>query len=171
MNSAPNRRTTLLRMALGMLAISLGSCFRPAYRLIYNPSASAPRGWYLVVPQHSLSVGAFALVRLPPAAEALADERGYLPRSVPLIKHVAATHGQSICTWNDEIRIDGQFVGRALIRDSAGRPLDHWIGCRQLAQEELFLFSADNPASFDSRYFGPIRASALLGEATPVWTW
>ncbi|MBI3531959.1 MAG: S26 family signal peptidase, partial [Burkholderiales bacterium] len=36
---------------------------------------------------------------------------------------------------------------------------------------ELFLLSATNPASFDSRYFGPIAASAVIGSAQPLWTW
>jgi type IV secretory pathway protease TraF len=26
------------------------------------------------------------------------------------------------------------------------------------------------PASFDGRYFGPIRASAVIGKLVPLWT-
>ena len=36
---------------------------------------------------------------------------------------------------------------------------------------ELFLLSATNPASFDSRYFGPVAVSAVIGSAQPLWTW
>jgi len=53
--------------------------------------------------------------------------------------------------------------------DRMGRPLPSWQQCRRLESGELFLLSVTNPASFDSRYFGPIPASAVLGVAHPLW--
>ena len=53
--------------------------------------------------------------------------------------------------------------------DRLGRPLPSWPQCRQLRPGELFLLSATNPASFDSRYFGPVSASAVIGAAHPIW--
>jgi type IV secretory pathway protease TraF len=50
-----------------------------------------------------------------------------------------------------------------------GRPLHAWSACRRLRPGELFLLSTTNPASFDSRYFGPVRADAVLGVAHPIW--
>ena len=44
-----------------------------------------------------------------------------------------------------------------------------WQQCRLLNSGELFLLSVTNPASFDSRYFGPVSASAVIGIAHPVW--
>jgi type IV secretory pathway protease TraF len=35
---------------------------------------------------------------------------------------------------------------------------------------EVFLMNWDEPASLDSRYFGPIPLSAILGRAEPLWT-
>jgi len=46
-----------------------------------------------------------------------------------------------------------------------------WQHCRRLSDGELFLLSATNPASFDSRYVGPIAAAAVIGTAHPLWTW
>ncbi|MGV2480562.1 UNVERIFIED_CONTAM: S26 family signal peptidase, partial [Salmonella enterica subsp. enterica serovar Weltevreden] len=47
--------------------------------------------------------------------------------------------------------------------------LPSWQQCRRLESGELFLLSVTNPASFDSRYFGPVSASAVIGVAHPVW--
>jgi hypothetical protein len=55
--------------------------------------------------------------------------------------------------------------------DGRGRPLSAWQQCRRLHDGELFLLSATNPASFDSRYFGPVAVSAVIGSAQPLWTW
>uniref|UniRef100_UPI00300B8EF7 S26 family signal peptidase n=1 Tax=Klebsiella pneumoniae TaxID=573 RepID=UPI00300B8EF7 len=46
--------------------------------------------------------------------------------------------------------------------------LPSWPQCRPLAQGELFQLSVTNPASFDSRYFGPVSAAAVLGVAQPL---
>jgi type IV secretory pathway protease TraF len=60
------------------------------------------------------------------------------------------------------------FGRRAACRP-LGRPLPSWQQCRRLEPGELFLLSVTNPASFDSRYFGPVSASAVIGVAHPVW--
>ena len=43
-----------------------------------------------------------------------------------------------------------------------------WRQCRQLRGSELFLLSAINPTSFDSRYFGSLAASAVIDSAQPL---
>ncbi|MGU5710215.1 S26 family signal peptidase [Aeromonas caviae] len=63
----------------------------------------------------------------------------------------------------------GSIVLTRLPADRLGRPLPSWQHCRPLAEGELFLLSVTNPASFDSRYFGPVSASAVIGVAHPVW--
>ena len=53
--------------------------------------------------------------------------------------------------------------------DRLGRELPSLQLCRRLEPGELFLLSVTNPASFDSRYFGPVSASTVIGVAHPVW--
>ena len=67
------------------------------------------------------------------------------------------------------VRIDGVPSAAVLSADRWGRPLPSWQQCRRLRPGELFLLSVTNPASFDSRYFGPVSASAVIGVAHPVW--
>ena len=67
------------------------------------------------------------------------------------------------------VHIDGVPAATVLPTDRLGRPLPSWQQCRRLESGELFLLSVTNPASFDSRYFGPIAASTVIGVAHPVW--
>jgi len=67
------------------------------------------------------------------------------------------------------VRIDGVPSAAVLRADRLGRPLPSWQQCRRLRPGELFLLSVTNPASFDSRYFGPVSAAAVIGVARPVW--
>lgn len=140
-------------------------------RIVYNASNSAPRGWYWIAPHAAIHTGDYVLAELPPAAAALADARHYLPRTIPLLKHVAARAGQRVCIRDRIVRIDDKPLARALEHDSQQRALPIWNQCRALNDDELFLFNAQRVASFDSRYFGPIRRSAVRGRAIPLWVW
>ncbi|MCY1374222.1 conjugative transfer signal peptidase TraF [compost metagenome] len=122
----------------------------------------------MITPAETLGAGALVLVHLPPAAMAFATQRGYLPTNVPLLKTVAAVPPQNVCVRGDQLLVDGRIVARRLHRDRQGRPLPAWQACRRLVGDELFLLST-NPESFDSRYFGPVPASAVIGRAQPLW--
>ena len=163
--------------ACGLAALAWASFGLPKPRLIYNPSDSVPVGWYRVDPSSNrtdslprpLSVGSIVLVPLPAEAATLAAQRGYLPTRVPLLKRVGAIAPQEVCIAGSSVRIDGVPSAAVLRADRLGRPLPSWRQCRRLRPGELFLLSRTNPASFDSRYFGPVSASAVIGVARPVW--
>ena len=128
------------------MATGLAALIHPHPRLIWNASASAPLGLY--------------------ALHRTADP----PVGVPLIKHVAATAGQRVCRIGDSVSIDAHTVASARLRDSRGRPLPVWAGCRTLRVGELFLLNAAVPDSLDGRYFGALPTSTVLGRATPLLT-
>ncbi|WP_212631889.1 S26 family signal peptidase [Pseudomonas sp. KB-10] len=151
-------------MALGWAAIATSPP-----RLVYNASNSVPVGWYRISPANSLVPGDLVLVRLPPEARSLAAQRGYLPANVPLLKTVEALAPQRVCVQGSQVRIDGVFVARRMRWDRQSRALPAWQACRRLVGDELFLLSSSNPASFDSRYFGPVSADAVIGRAQPLW--
>ncbi|HIE1823507.1 S26 family signal peptidase [Pseudomonas aeruginosa] len=182
---APRPRSRLCaRIALaglssvGLAALAWASFVQPLPRLIYNPSDSVPVGWYRVEPlqpragslPRPLSVGSIVLVQLPADATALAAQRGYLPAHIPLLKRLDAVAPQHVCIVAGQVRIDGVPVATALPADRLGRPLPSWRHCRPLIEGELFLLSVTNPASFDSRYFGPVSTSAVIGVARPIWS-
>jgi conjugative transfer signal peptidase TraF len=139
-------------------------------RLVWNASASVPIGLYDLEPPRSLRVG--DLVAVTPSRP-LADfmvERGYLGRGVPLMKHVAALPGQTICRLRSTITVDGMALGEALAHDRKGRDLPVWQGCHPIAAGTVFLMNAAVPDSLDGRYFGPIPARTIIGRATPIYT-
>lgn len=158
--------------AVGLAALAWAPFMQPLPRWVYNPSDSVPVGWYRIEPFHrrpnSLPVGSIVLTRLPAEAASLAAQRGYLPARVPLLKRVGAVAPQHVCIVQGQVRIDGVPVAAVLSADRLGRALPFWQPCRPLAEGELFLLSASNPASFDSRYFGPVSAAAVIGVAHPA---
>ncbi|OJZ06360.1 S26 family signal peptidase [Variovorax sp. 67-131] len=163
--------------ACGLAALAWAALVQPLPRLVYNPSDSVPVGWYRVGPldhgassqPRPLSVGSIVLTRLPADAAALAAQRGYLPARIPLLKRVGAVAPQHVCIFDALVWIDGVPVAAVLAADRLGRTLPSWPQCRRLGPGELFLLSVTNPASFDSRYFGPVNASAVIGVAHSVW--
>lgn len=169
------------RSRFGQLLVSISACIglwlimasawqRADLRLVYNASDSAPRGWYVIERAERLHVGDVALVSLSGVVAADAAQRGYLPRGVPLIKAVAATAPQHVCVQPDGVRVGGQAAAAPLHADALGRPLISWRGCRHLQHGEVFLLG-HHPASFDSRYFGPVSADRLIGRARLLGSW
>lgn len=162
-----------LLSACGLGALAWASFVMPSAHVVYNPSNSVPVGWYRIEPvnspANSLHVGSIVLARLPAEPAALAAQRGYLPPHIPLLKRIGAIAPQHVCIVGGVVRIDGVPVAVVLRTDRMGRPLPSWPQCRVLVEGELFLLSATNPASFDSRYFGPIAASTVIGTAQPIY--
>ncbi|PYE19848.1 conjugation peptidase TraF [Paraburkholderia silvatlantica] len=163
--------------ACGFAALAWASFVSPLPRLTYNPSDNVAVGWYRIDPldhragslPRPLTVDSIVLVPLPAEAAALAAQRGYLPTRVALLKRIGAVSPQEVCIAGGIVRIDDVPSATVLSVDRLGRPLPSWPQCRRLEPGELFLLSVTNPASFDSRYFGPVDASTVIGVAHPVW--
>ena len=165
------RAIVILCMDIGLAALLMPLAVPHRAQIVYNPSDSVPRGWYRIVPADALQVDSIVLARLPAPAAALAAQRDYLPAGIPLLKRIGAMAPQRVCMDGTSVRIDDVVVTTVMPADGQGRPLPAWSQCRRLARGELFLLSNTNPASFDSRYFGPIRVSEVIGSAQPLWTW
>ncbi len=154
--------------AIGAIAASASVEFPT--RIIWNASPSAPIGFYEVQPVERLDVPQLVAVDPPERLERFVSERGYLPPDIPLLKRVVGLPGQTVCRIDRTIIVDGVAMGDALHRDSIGRPMPVWQGCRRIAADELFLMNRDVENSLDGRYFGPIPATSIIGSAVPLWT-
>ena len=163
-------RHRALSLAAGALVagclIELVAIPRPL--LVWNVTHSAPIGLYRRA-FAGVESGAWVLVRAPRAAADMAAARGYLPRSVPMVKRVAASFGDRVCRTGQSVTIYGRAVARALWRDSSGRALPVWTGCFDLKADQIFLITSP-PMSFDSRYFGPVPTANVIERIAPLWT-
>lgn len=166
----PPRYAVLALTAASAGLLGATVVIHPAPLLVWNASASAPIGLYLLRPQATFSRGDMALIDPPPAVARLAVERGYLPPGVPLIKRIAAVSGDTVCAIGSAISVNGKPVAEQLATDALGRPLPAWQGCRTLGDGEVFPLMAAVPDSFDGRYFGPVTASQVLGRLVALWT-
>ena len=136
--------------------------------LLYNPSQSAPLGWYRIEAINRISRGDLVVANLPADASELAAQRGYLPTGIPVIKTVAALDGDMVCDKMSLLQINGLPTVQVLAADRAGRPLPSpWKACRRLQEDEVLLLSDRTPDSFDGRYFGAVQKTDIVGQA--VW--
>lgn len=139
-------------------------------RLLWNATASAPVGFYMLRPESSYIASDLVAVTPPEPLERFMVERGYIGADVPMLKRIAGLPGQQVCRSRSTITVDGVELGAALEHDRLGRELPNWQGCKTIAQGELFLMNWQVLDSLDGRYFGPLPASSVIGRALPLWT-
>lgn len=142
-----------------------------------NMTPSYPRGlWRIEELDRPADVGDRIFICPPDTAVfERAFDRGYIRRGLctgglsPLIKTVAAVGEQKVDVA-DQVSIDGRPLPGSVVHhtDAAGRPLSPFAG-GVVPTGRLFLHS-EFAGSYDSRYFGPIPSSGVLGLARPVLT-
>ena len=141
-----------------------------------NLTPSLPLGLYRFVPG-PIERGTLVAACLPLELALEGRRRGYLSRGgcpggvTPALKRVGAANGDVVV-----VRPDGVFVGGVMLQaaapreDSRGHSLEPMpVGEYRLASQELWLFTTE-PRSWDSRFYGPLSASTVLGCVRSVWT-
>ena len=154
-------------ISIGLLASAMATEFIP--KIIYNPSASAPAGFYFVRQETVPEVGDYVLLTLPEPVKMMALERQYMGQDIPLLKQVSAKPGDHVCIRYDVVYVNYEAVTEVKSYDPSGRKMPIWKGCRKLEEGEFFLLNLYSVYSFDSRYFGPVRQNEIIGIATPIW--
>jgi conjugative transfer signal peptidase TraF len=165
------RRPMLTSLVLlGVSAATSSLACLLASHLVWNRTASLPRGLYWVARETSWQRGDLVVFPVPPAMRPLVHERGYLPDGYVLLKPVVAVAGDRVCTTGDVAFVNDAPIGSLLPTDSDGRPLPHDDLCGAVPPHHLYVAS-HHPRSFDSRAFGPVDAATIRGKATPLWTY
>lgn len=91
--------------------------------------------------------------------------------AISILKPAAAFPGDRVC-FDPETETYQINEGAPIAlqeRHWQGRLLPIWRGCRDLAHDEYFAYAALIPNSLDSRFYGPVPRSAVIGAYRPVW--
>lgn len=172
------RRTAgqILLAAAALTGLLLMAATSGGFRI--NMTPSEPLGlWRIVTLRRPPAVGDLVFI-CPPDTEAMrvARSRGYLRSGLcpgglaPLIKTVIATAGQRV-EIGSHVRVDRVLVASSAIAkaDGKGRPLSPFAA-GTVPADTVFLHSSF-VGSYDSRYFGPLPVSGILGLAQEVLTY
>jgi len=176
MTTQQRRAIVVLSMAAVAAILLVVTAVAGGYRINLTPSE--PLGLWRIVPLHRPAAVDDLLFICPPETTEMreARARGYLrsgscPGGVaPLIKTVIAVAGQN-AKIGASVSVDGRVVFSSSLppRDGNGRPLTPFPS-GIVPPGYVFLHSAF-PGSYDSRYFGPVPASGILGLAQEVFTY
>jgi conjugative transfer signal peptidase TraF len=151
------------------------------FHLQFNATTCEPVGFYVISKAPTkLADGDMVLVCPPVNAPAMqqAIRNGWLDRGsaqcsngvAPFIKEVVATAGQSV-----SLAKSGTFVGSKRLNNSRivlftpdhkHRVIHMPFGVYPIHAGQFWEYAEGNYA-FDSRYYGPIKTSAVIGSAKP----
>ncbi|MEQ1521187.1 MAG: S26 family signal peptidase [Aestuariivirga sp.] len=154
---------TLGAAALALIFLAAKPIINPSPIFIWNASESVPVGWYFVA-KNPPKIGEIAVIQPPEWLRNYAATRGYLPQKVLLLKPIFAAQSSIICRFGTYVFVDGKHVTKAKVMDKKHRLLPVWKGCKALSSTEYFVLGRHRD-SFDSRYFGPIEQSQVIGTA------
>lgn len=146
-------------------------------RWLYNSTWSVDKGLYHIdrTKRHSFARG--DVIAFNYVAPAWVRERGWthIPDFVKMIKPVAAIPGDRVTVkdgWLWVCKQEETACSATAWRSPTDRHGVAWPewDAPQVIPEDHYLVIAPFIASYDSRYWGLVPTSAILGKASPVWT-
>lgn len=172
------RRVSLCILYIGVVVLLLGfSVYLAGGR--FNATHSIPFGLYWLTHRE---IGKGEYVILCPPKSSLFDEakrRGYIRAGFCpgdyeyLMKRILAAKTDWVRFTDEGVYVNDELLpfSRPFDADSAGRALPVIRTDYRLGDSELLLMTDISPTSFDSRYFGLINRSQIVGVIRPVITW
>jgi conjugative transfer signal peptidase TraF len=167
--------TIVLLSAISILFLSIAN-YSP---IQINLTGSMPRGIYLLRSSQAVHRGSFVMVCMPNSLASFALQRGYLQHgsckngAQPLLKQVIAEDGDTIVLTAKKIQINGNQLPytATLSTDHHHRPLPAVLrGIYKLRPHQLWLYGVSSTQSWDSRYYGVIDSSYVIGVVKPLFT-
>ena len=168
--------TAKLRRIAAVVVLAGGGAFAALaiFDVRINATMSEPIGLYVRTADPDATLVEFC----PPEPFALLSRiRGYRRSgscpdgAAPLLKTVVAKPGDAVELSAAGIAVNGILLPNTAPRrlDSAGRKLTPWAFGKYVVQPgTVWVASTYHPRSFDSRYFGPVQATAIQNHVRPL---
>ncbi len=158
-------RAKVLMLAGVLTGIGL-TVLRPQDLILYNPSDSIPKGFY-VREGSELALGSIVTIRSIHAAPDYAAKRNFVDEGDRFLKRIAAMEGDTVCAEGSTVLVNGKPIAQRAEVAAAGDPLPSWTGCATLNSGQVFLLG-DHQGSFDGRYWGISEKADLVGPWHPL---
>ena len=153
-----------------LLVLYLVTSFCPTIFWL-NLTDSEPIGLYQLEPvNRKIRRGELVVMAVPEEFRQYVYGRGWLPEGWALFKHVGAVAGDVYCVTGSWLTVNGKPVGPVYAADEEGRPLPQLAGCQQVPVGHFIPIATRIKRSFDGRYMGAVKLSAIQGIAKPVIT-
>jgi conjugative transfer signal peptidase TraF len=177
MSALSSRVHAVLPMAAGacLLTLALGR----AAGLRINVTPSLPLGLYRTSSDAPTRGSLVLVCPSPTALSAEAKARGYLEAGhCPggygyLMKRLWGLPHDAIAVRDAGVWVNNERVPNStpLEDDLGGRALPRYRAELVLGPQQYLVMSEMHPASFDGRYFGPVRAAQVISVLRPLWLW
>ncbi|SPD72448.1 putative Plasmid transfer protein TraF [uncultured Desulfobacterium sp.] len=155
-----------------VLTIALITSYSERIYLVYNTTGSLPRGLYFISKEAQIKRGDIVYFKPPFSIRKLLIERNWLPEKANLMKEVVAIPGDHICIGSTgKLSINFSECRQIILlkTDSKGLRMPHpYVDCGFIPKNKCFVLT-DCARGFDSRYFGLIDLSLVIGKATPLF--
>ena len=163
--------------------VVLGLCFGWAFMLmllirvesrlpqvfVYNATASVPVGWYLLLPPQNVARDDMVVFTVPEDMQALAVERGWLPKGTKMLKRVGGLAGDMYgVNRSRQFYVNDVYIGQASLVDGKGQEMPDRSCGSHMVEDNCFLPVGDNPHSFDGRYYGTVPLECINNKAVLI---
>lgn len=162
---------------LTLIAFGLALPSMLHHTLLHVLTPSVPPGWYFVERISTPHIGDYVVACLPIPLATLGFQRGYLipgdcPGNVaPLVKVLAAQGGDVVSISAQGASVNGRHIASPPeTHDAHGVLLSPMrFAAYPVPSGQAWLFGI-SPHSWDSRYFGPVTSTSIIGHAHPIFT-
>lgn len=158
-------------LALAIVGVGALALRQDAPWVLHNVSPSSPLGFYVYTGDAPRAGTYLAFHPHGQSFERITESTGLPMPTVPILKLIIAGPGDHVCYSHDTESFRINKIRSLGIQDRVfqGHHIPLWQECRDLRGDEYFVHSDRIPNSLDSRFYGPVQASTIVGTYAPLW--